>query len=144
MECDQVFMVLTRAPFPTGTAIDAPVETHLARCPSCGRVAEALRPAPELFHEALTPREGSVLPGYRSGIVSLQATPAGYVSMGVRYGGGAITQRRPAVGRRVLPAMAPLVTAERSPTPWRELTVLASFLVALAAGMTTLGWVLGG
>lgn len=64
MNCDQVFDVLTRGPFPTGTACDAPVEAHLRVCPECRRLAEALRPALELFQEAIGPEESRDLPGY--------------------------------------------------------------------------------
>lgn len=64
MNCDQVFDVLTRGPFPTGTACDAPVEAHLQVCPECRRLAEALRPALELFQEAIGPEESRDLPGY--------------------------------------------------------------------------------
>ena len=45
MNCDQVFDILTRGPFPTGTACDEPLEAHLDECPECHRLAEALRPA---------------------------------------------------------------------------------------------------
>ncbi len=64
MNCDQVFDVLTRGPFPTGTACDAPVEAHLQVCAECRRLAEALRPALELFQEAIGPEESRDLPGY--------------------------------------------------------------------------------
>lgn len=66
MNCDQVFDVLTRGPFPTGTACDEPVEAHLSACPDCRRLAEALRPAVELFQEAVDPEESRDLPGYWS------------------------------------------------------------------------------
>ena len=45
MNCDQVFDILTRGPFPTGTSCDTPVEAHLNTCAECRRLAEALRPA---------------------------------------------------------------------------------------------------
>ena len=64
MNCDQVFEILTRGPFPTGTACDTPVEVHLSVCPQCHRLAEALRPALELFQEAIGPEESRDLPGY--------------------------------------------------------------------------------
>lgn len=66
MNCDQVFDVLTRGPFPTGTPCDVPVEAHLSECPECHRLAEALRPALELFQEAVDPEESRDLPGYWS------------------------------------------------------------------------------
>jgi len=66
MNCDQVFDILTRGPFPTGTDCDEPVEAHLNECPECRRLAEALRPALELFQEAVDPEESRDLPGYWS------------------------------------------------------------------------------
>lgn len=64
MDCDQVFMILTRGPFPTGEAWDEAVETHLETCSECWQLAEALRPALEVFQEAVPPAEGRDLPGY--------------------------------------------------------------------------------
>lgn len=64
MDCDQVFMILTRGPFPTGEAWDEQVEAHLESCSDCWRLAEALRPALEVFQEAVTPAESRELPGY--------------------------------------------------------------------------------
>lgn len=64
MNCDQVFDVLTRGPFPTGDPCDASVEAHLNECAECRRLAEALRPALELFQEAVDPEESRDLPGY--------------------------------------------------------------------------------
>ena len=58
MNCDRVFDVLTRGPFPTGDPSDDAVEIHLISCVECRRLAEALRPALELFEEAVTPEEG--------------------------------------------------------------------------------------
>ena len=64
MDCDQVFMILTRGPFPTGEAWDEQVEAHLEMCAECWRLAEALRPALEVFQEAVPPAESRDLPGY--------------------------------------------------------------------------------
>src|ERR1700674_1533680 len=64
MNCDQVFDILTRGPFPTGTPCDTGVEAHLSACSECRRLAEALRPALELFQEAVGPEESRDLPGY--------------------------------------------------------------------------------
>lgn len=64
MNCDQVFDILTRGPFPTGHDSDYEVERHLAECPDCHRLAEALRPALELFEESIPLEEGRDLPGY--------------------------------------------------------------------------------
>ena len=64
MDCDQVFMILTRGPFPTGELWDEDVEAHLETCADCWRLAEALRPALEVFQEAVPPAESRDLPGY--------------------------------------------------------------------------------
>jgi hypothetical protein len=64
MNCDDVFDVLTRGPFPTGAASDADVELHLEECSGCRQLAEALRPAIALFEEAMGAEEARVLPGY--------------------------------------------------------------------------------
>jgi len=65
MTCDDVFDVLTRGPFPSGGWEDQAVEAHLHHCPECHRLAVALRPAVELFQEAVGPDESRSLPGYR-------------------------------------------------------------------------------
>lgn len=74
MDCDQVFVILTRGPFPTGEIWDEDVETHLETCADCWRLAEALRPALEVFQEAVPPAESRDLPGYWG-----DARPAGAV-----------------------------------------------------------------
>jgi hypothetical protein len=57
-------MILTRGPFPTGEPWDEEVESHLETCSECWQLAEALRPALEVFQEAVPPAEGRDLPGY--------------------------------------------------------------------------------
>lgn len=64
MDCDRVFVILTRGPFPTGEPWDEEVEAHLESCSDCWRLAEALRPALEVFQEAVPPAEARDLPGY--------------------------------------------------------------------------------
>ncbi|HTN73979.1 MAG TPA: hypothetical protein VL096_01985 [Pirellulaceae bacterium] len=68
VDCDQVFDILTRGPFPAGEPSDRAVERHLACCHECRSLAEALRPAVELFHEAIEPEEGRDLPGYHGAL----------------------------------------------------------------------------
>lgn len=76
MDCNGVFNVLTRGPFPSGSPQDAAqellVEEHLERCHDCWRLAEAFRPAADLFHESIPPAESRDLPGYWG-----DATPPG-------------------------------------------------------------------
>lgn len=76
MNCDQVFDILTRGPFPTGTACDSHVEAHLRNCSECNRLAEALRPALELFQEAVDPEESRDLPGYWCAVATDRTQPA--------------------------------------------------------------------
>jgi hypothetical protein len=57
-------MILTRGPFPTGEPWDELVEAHLETCGDCWRLAEALRPALEVFQESVPPAESRDLPGY--------------------------------------------------------------------------------
>lgn len=52
VDCDNVFDRLTRGPFPSGEEDDSAVEGHLSVCHECRRLAEALRPAVSLLHEA--------------------------------------------------------------------------------------------
>lgn len=74
MDCDQVFMVLTRGPFPSGDADDQAVEEHLLDCESCRRVALALQPAIELFEEATSLDEKDELPTYWGRLISANPT----------------------------------------------------------------------
>ena len=68
LNCDQVFDVLTRGPFPTGSADDEGVEHHLRACHECRQLAEALRPAVDLLHETV-PQDGAAeLPTYQGSL----------------------------------------------------------------------------
>jgi hypothetical protein len=62
--CDQVFDCLTRGPFPSGGREDEAVQWHLEACHECRQLAEALRPAVALLHEALPVGEQADLPTY--------------------------------------------------------------------------------
>ena len=64
IHCDEVFDILTRGPFPSGQEHDDAVEHHLRSCHDCRQLAEALRPAVELFHECLSREEVAELPEY--------------------------------------------------------------------------------
>jgi hypothetical protein len=64
VNCDGVFDILTRGPFPSGCATDEAVEAHLVHCRECQRLAEALRPAVALFQESIGADEGRDVPGY--------------------------------------------------------------------------------
>lgn len=63
LSCDDVFDTLTHGPFPTGGAEDAALESHLCSCHECRQLAEALRPAVALLHEAI-PSRATNLPRY--------------------------------------------------------------------------------
>jgi hypothetical protein len=68
LNCDQVFEVLTRGPFPTGEPDDVAVEQHLRACHDCRQLAEALRPAISLMHEAVAADEALDLPEYQGSL----------------------------------------------------------------------------
>src|SRR5436190_19435945 len=68
LNCDQVFDVLTRGPFPTGEPQDDAVERHLRACHECRQLAEALRPAVALLHEAVDADEALELPEYQGAL----------------------------------------------------------------------------
>jgi hypothetical protein len=65
LNCDQVFDVLTRGPFPSGDETDQPVESHLRACHECRQLAEALQPAVYLLHESLSAQDCEELPRYQ-------------------------------------------------------------------------------
>lgn len=69
LNCDQVFELLTRGPFPSGGPDDSAVERHLGCCADCRQLAEALRPAVALFHEALAPEQAHNLPEYHGPVL---------------------------------------------------------------------------
>lgn len=64
MNCDRVFAILTRGPFPSGEATDAAVELHLSHCSECRHFADALRPDGSTDSESLIPEESRGLPYY--------------------------------------------------------------------------------
>lgn len=64
VDCDEVFDVLTRGRFPSGHESDPAVEHHLRCCHDCRQLAEALRPAVEMFHECMSAAEATELPEY--------------------------------------------------------------------------------
>lgn len=64
MNCDDVFAVLTRGPFPTGSPDDVAVEAHLLVCTQCQQLAEALRPSDEMLRHSIGSDESQSLPGY--------------------------------------------------------------------------------
>jgi hypothetical protein len=72
LNCDQVFDVLTRGPFPTGEPEDEAVEQHLRACHECRQLAEALRPAVELLHEAMATEQAHDLPEYQGSLAQAQ------------------------------------------------------------------------
>jgi len=74
LTCDDVFDVLTRTPFTSGSSDDEIAESHLAVCHECRQLAEALRPAIGLFCKAIAEEDDS-LPAYQ-GELSSVSVPA--------------------------------------------------------------------
>ncbi|MDG2384107.1 MAG: hypothetical protein P8N76_20725 [Pirellulaceae bacterium] len=64
LDCHAVFEILTRAPDPTGRSTDLNVQRHLALCHECRQLAESVRPATDLFTEALKEAERIRLPAF--------------------------------------------------------------------------------
>lgn len=71
IHCDEVFDILTRGPFPSGQESDPAVEHHLRCCHDCRQLAEALRPAVEMFHECMSAEEVAELPEYHGEVTPL-------------------------------------------------------------------------
>jgi hypothetical protein len=123
MNCDQVFGILTRGPFPTGQPLDEQVEAHLEVCADCWRLAEALRPALDVFQEAVPAAESRHLPGYWG-----DARPAAHVvaelaAQGLRT--AVAPPRRHAAASRFQPKLE--YTANPS---WPAMVKVASFVAA--------------
>jgi len=125
MNCDQVFDILTRGPFPTGARSDRAVELHLSECPECQRLANALRPAIELFQEAISGDEGRELPGYWGGMIdeSEELQPAGRLTQ--------VTRRLPAALHRRIDSSRRWVSAQ---TGGNGLRFVAAMLIGVALG----------
>jgi len=135
MTCDDVFDVLTRGPFPSGGLEDHAVEVHLRRCPECHRLAVALRPAVELFQEAVSPDESRTLPGYRGMAGSVEDLRVaadgsrGYWGLGTDVVAQAERTFTPAPrAARILPAQGSL------------LKFAAAVLLGVAAAAGSRGW----
>jgi hypothetical protein len=121
MDCDRVFMILTRGPFPTGEPWDEQVEAHLESCADCWRLAEALRPALEVSQEAIPPEESRELPGYWG-----DARPASVLSEAFR----STSRTALAAGVRRIPRTQPGFETYTLPS---EFTLDVFRVIALAA-----------
>lgn len=127
MDCNQVFAILTRGPFPTGGPEDELVEDHLETCGNCWRFAEALRPSEEVFREAIVDGESRDLPGYWGDARSARVVVAQLASTASQVAKGR-------GNRKFVGSMKSLPAA-----PFRQhLTIAALPAMALAAAITTL------
>jgi len=127
MNCDRVFDILTRGPFPSGAPSDDRVERHLSACPACRRLAAALQPAIELFEEAITPEEGRDLPAYWGELFLAEQEELG--PRGSTWRGGTTT----GIATRLRRATGlDLETVRRTlPTAWR---LAAAVLLGVCVG----------
>lgn len=124
MNCDQVFDVLTRGPFPTGHAgTDEAVETHLGQCSDCARLATALRPAVDLLTEAIGSDESRALPAYWGELVE-------------------VPHEAPVVGSATSPA--PVITTPRLRHRQRRAVLPGFSSAGRLAAAVLLGLALGG
>ena len=120
MNCDQVFDILTRGPFPSGTS-DDDVELHLAAGHDCRQLADALRPAVDMFHEAMPHDEYDALPGYRG---SLRESDARSLPLAVT-----LMLDRPSIDASTICERSRKITPDMS--SWR-LAVVALLVLAFA------------
>ena len=135
MDCDHVFDILTRGPFPTGDPVDELVEAHLEVCAECWRFAEALRPALEVFQEAVPPAEGRDLPGYWG-----DARPAASVVAEISSSSARsvlVPVRRKVADRRYRPLLEPT-----SGPGLIDVLKIVGLVTALAAMAVGVGWLL--
>ncbi|MBL8827251.1 MAG: hypothetical protein JNM18_09715 [Planctomycetaceae bacterium] len=124
ISCDDVFMVLTRGPFPTGHSSDAVVEGHLNHCASCRQLAEALRPIDELVPEMVAPEESRSLPSYAGPVHSIEPRVLSAVLAEFDYG---VTHPR-----RLQQLRLAVATRQRS-IPWGG---ICAFLGAVSVGLS--------
>jgi hypothetical protein len=135
MDCNRAFMVLTRGPFPSGAPEDWQVQQHIEGCPDCWQLAEALRPAGDVFHEAISPSEGRDLPGYWGG-PNLEQSSA---SHRLRGGGVSVAHRaRLATPQVQRPLLSTDSLAEAA--GWREVAALLFVAGSLASVAISLAW----
>jgi len=126
MNCEQVFNVLTRGPFPTGDPGDEEVEAHLERCADCWRLADALRPAIEVFQEAVPPAESRDLPGYWGDARPAATTFAELAQANIRTAVASEPRRMSHPRRMPSPAAPPTSLVH-------DIVIVTGFLAALSA-----------
>lgn len=137
MECNQVFMILTRGPFPTGEPWDEDVETHLEVCTDCWRLAEALKPALEVFQEAVPPAESRDLPGYWG-----DARPAGSVLSELSRSTGRVAMASSVRRRtRAYPRYPHYSVGHNETSDLLRAVALITTLTATAIGLALMWWV---
>jgi hypothetical protein len=133
MDCDQVFMVLTSGPFPTGDRSDVAVEEHLECCASCWRIAEALRPAHDLFEEAVPASESRDLPGYWGDAVPARLAMADVQQTALRT---AALQR----SVRTEPRLIYTATQTRELTNWGRIAAVTALVLSFSSLAAVLTW----
>ena len=111
LNCDQVFDVLTRGPFPTGEPDDEAVEQHLRACHECRQLAEALRPAVALLHEVIAADQAIDLPEYQGSLASDAPQPQRLAV--VRLAAASKANRKATISRRSELVSETLVRAQR-------------------------------
>lgn len=146
MDCDQAFATLTRGPVTGNARGDADLFEHLARCPSCAKLAEALRPAPDVFHESIpagddtslpayAPREAAVAAMLRGGERPVQ--PIGSLHL---YRAAAVPARRTwTAGRRVQQHAQPAVV-EETPTVVERIIATAAVVGSATLMLALIAW----
>lgn len=133
MDCDRVFMELTRGPFPSGAPTDAAVEKHLEECADCWRFAEALRPAHEIFEEAVPASQMHNLPGYWGAAQSSRQAYDQVRTLALKSVATRQASPRPVLRPR------PLTDPVRE-LGWSDVARIGVFGVALVASALVVAW----
>ncbi len=137
MDCDRVFMVLTKGPFPMGDVDDEALENHLLSCESCRRFAMALQPTLELFEDESETGEKDNLPAYWGRLISadeqtdLEDAPAAVQTGTERDSPGGVRFGRDRSSRDQKPSGS---------DPKSRWPLAIAFIVGIVFCMTSLEW----
>lgn len=128
-------MVLTSGPFPAGNSSDVAVEEHLEACDDCWRIAEALRPAHDVFEESVPACEGRDLPGYWG-----DALPTGTAVAQIQQTAIRTTMLQTVPRRARLQYYISLPA--REPIGWWAVARIASFMLLIGSAAIAAAWLM--
>ena len=139
MDCDEAFWKLTSKPHTEGDEAELELLIHLAVCPSCEQIAEALRPALNLHHESLPRREQRSLPVFQSARVKSSVQP--FPSREIYTTENRCFSNTESNDQILVEYEIDCEIEEELPVEtWDGATRVALFVTLLAAGGMTIGW----